>query len=168
MCFWHHIALLQLESLEHKQLLKVERDSKIFFRNGSYIGHINSSHPIHHVRHLERKNIFCPPWKSPPPSNMEIFCPTWISPPNIQILKYFAHLDHHLEHLAGYSRSSDLSGAVGNLAKESSNFEVQSQKSKIKDKLFKLSTSIIFPLLTIVIFFACESGAATSAATFGK
>ena len=45
---------------------------------------------------------------------------------------------------------------------------LQSQKSKFKDKLFKLSTSIIFPLLTIVIFFACESGAATSAATFGK
>ena len=57
MCFWHHIALKQLEEfslvLEHGQIFKVERDSKIFFRNGSYIGHVNPGHPIHHVRHLE-------------------------------------------------------------------------------------------------------------------
>ena len=126
---------------------KVERDSQIFFRNGSYIGHVNPGHPIHHVRHLEMKNIIFPPWESPPPSNMEIFClpwisppasnveiicPLWTSPPNIQILKYFAHLDHHLEHLAGYSRSSDLSGAVGNLAKESSKSKVENQRQALQ------------------------------------
>ena len=61
-----------------------------------------------------------------------IYCPPWTSPPNIQILKYFAHLDHHLEHLAGYSRSSDLSGAVGNLAKESSKSKVENQRQALQ------------------------------------
>ena len=143
----HWYSLRTWAVIQSWERFKFEKDSKIFFRNGSYIGHINSSHPIHHVRHLERKNIFCPPWRSPPPSNMEIFCPTWTSPPNIQILKYFAHLehhlhhqtkkyfahlDHHLEHLAGYSRSSDLSGAVGNLAKESSKSKIEIQRQALQ------------------------------------
>ena len=100
-----------------------------------------------------------------------------------QIWKYFAHLEHHhqifkywniLPTLTITSSTSLVIRAAPTSPEPSETWQKspQSQKSdslkKIKDKLLKFSTSIIFPLLTIVIFFACESGAATSAATFGN
>ena len=136
MCFWHHIALLQLESLDHKQLLKVKRFKDIF--QEWFLHWSRQPRSSYSPCQAPRNIMSMSPWTPDNHYNHFVFerkkhiLPTLDIATIIIDQKYFAHLDHHLEHLAGYSRSSDLSGAVGNLAKESSKSKIEIQRQALQ------------------------------------